>query len=180
MLVLRSMRELYRRVLTWNAVFPMAFALLGVDIVLRVIVIETKTAKYLEAELELEEADNPAVPAYLKRSDQGERGAQELEAEGEHEELPDSSPEELSRIQQFVRNMPPVMTLLGSPRLLNALWATLMQAALMTSLETTVSYSLASRSEDRGLDNSYRFHFTFETPSGLGRPVQGKLSPRAQ
>lgn len=128
-----------------NVVFAMAFGLIGVDIVLRLIVIEKKTAqKYMDPEEEA--AGDPAVPADLERSDQGTVLPDSVE-ERERGDQPDSSPEELSKIRLFLRRMPPVITLLGHPRLLVALWATLMQAVLTTSFETTVSYSTLAHLE---------------------------------
>jgi hypothetical protein len=99
------------------SVFAMAFAFIGIDIILRIIVIEKKTAKLY--------ADDPS--------------------EEQVPQQPEPAASEDAAPRSWTEKLPPIVTLLRYPRLLSALWATLMQAVLTTSFETTVSETLCSR-----------------------------------
>lgn len=97
-----------------GVVFAMAFALIGLDIVLRAIVIEKRVAD-LYADLEPQEPVPPTNTVAAEPTD----------------------PEDMAS-KSCASRLPPILTLLANPRLLNALWASLMQAVLTTAFETTV------------------------------------------
>jgi hypothetical protein len=100
-------------------VFSMAFAFIGIDIILRIIVIEKKTARLY--------ADGPSEEEVPQQSEQ-------------------AAPEDAAS-RSWTEKLPPIITMLRHPRLLNALWATLMQAVFSTSFETTVSDTMCSRNQ---------------------------------
>lgn len=112
----------------------MAIALIGIDIILRLLVIEKATAiRYSD------ETASGAPPAR-------ERAEADTPCDappGEPSVLPDADREECShrasRPHRWAKALPPVVTLLRYPRVLAALWATLMQAVLSTGFESTVS-----------------------------------------
>lgn len=94
-------------------VFGMAFGLLAVDVFLRLIIIEKKVAiQYGITAPPTETIVSPRTPSPV--------------------------PENPSLWYRIHRRLPPVFTLLGHPRLLAALWGTVVQAILTTSCETTI------------------------------------------
>ena len=125
----------------YYSVFGMAFGLIGLDIVLRVVLIEKKAArKWIEvdevhslqghlaahgAEMEL-----PArqLHSHSKRDDAATNSSQAL-----------GIPTEDGGTSAGRQNrLPPIITLLGSRRLLAGLWACLVQASLLTSFDATL------------------------------------------
>lgn len=115
------------------SVFAMAVALIGIDIILRLLVVEKATAiRYTCSD----ETASDAPPAR-------ERAEADASCDGEPSVPPDAGREECShrasRSHRWAKALPPVVTLLRYPRLLAALWATLMQAVLSTGFESTVS-----------------------------------------
>jgi hypothetical protein len=107
----------------------MAFVFIAIDIILRIIVIEKKTAK-LYADPEDEDSELPSAVTNDQSSEQQVQTASGMPVGGE---------ESIAHHQRWTEKLPPIVTLLRYPRLLNALWATLMQAVISTSFETTVS-----------------------------------------
>jgi MFS family permease len=117
----------------YYAVFYMAFALIALDIVLRFSFIEKKVAaRWLATE-------NPSTPSCITLAEAGSisnelqrrNGAQETEVKSEHNVEP-------VRPSRPRMRLPPVVTLLGSRRLLAAFWGTLVVAALTTAFDSTL------------------------------------------
>ena len=119
----------------------MAFGLIGLDIALRLSLIEKKTARRWTDEDVIHSGQAPAaanggeieltpqrVDPQSKRDDSATNGRQDLEA-----------PTESHGTQKSLQNrLPPVITLLGSRRLLAGLWACLVQASLLTAFDATL------------------------------------------
>jgi hypothetical protein len=116
----------------------MAFALLAFDIVLRLAVIEKRTAMlYIDrdgADLGPLNVEDAAAP----REDLPTTSIPLAQEENIGAESRATVPE-ASKRRSWVGKLPPVVTLLRYPRFLNALWASLIQAVISTGFETTVS-----------------------------------------
>ena len=124
----------------YYSVFAMAFGLIGLDIVLRILLIEKKAAqKWIDMD---EASPDQAAPAandgdleltahrstsQSKRVDEATNTTQTLDA-----------PVQSHGIQATIQKLPPVITLLGSRRLLAGLWACVVQASLLTSFDATL------------------------------------------
>ena len=146
----------------------MAYALIGVDIAMRLLLIEKKVArKFLELTGE-EAVDLKTVGASVNKNgkdlkrDSQQRGnnagdaaekVQEREIQpisnaqtAENQQSSEAPVLETHQIAQTSNKsrLPPVITLLGSRRLLASLWATLVIAAIMTQFDSVVSGSLVS------------------------------------
>ncbi|EGP87771.1 uncharacterized protein MYCGRDRAFT_40588 [Zymoseptoria tritici IPO323] len=90
----------------YYAVYAMCFGLIGVDIVMRIVMIEPRNARrWLKTE-------DIATPP---------------------ETSPPSTPP--SKIRLFLHHLPPIVTLLSSRRILAILWACTMASSLMTSFD---------------------------------------------
>ncbi|KAI9703307.1 MAG: hypothetical protein M1836_007873 [Candelina mexicana] len=123
----------------YYSVFAMAFALIGLDILLRLLMVEKKIARqWLTTTMGQEDADctyGPPPPqhldnGYVEASTQPEKSTSEkqgvlIEKEG-------------TRLSRFIARLPAVVTLLKSRRLVAALWGCLVQAALMTSFDSVL------------------------------------------
>ncbi|KAA8904567.1 major facilitator superfamily domain-containing protein [Sphaerosporella brunnea] len=135
------------------AVFAMAFSFIGVDIILRIIVIEKKTAK-LYADPEEVVSGDPV-------------------SNGQSLDPAQATP---AASQRWTEKLPPIVTLLCYPRLLSALWGTLMQAVLSTSFETTVPMYIKDNF-GFGPTGAGLVFLPIIIPSFLG-PLVGKMSDR--
>ncbi|KAG0138062.1 major facilitator superfamily domain-containing protein [Tuber indicum] len=143
------------------SIFAMAFGMLTLDIVLRLIIIEKKiAAKYLPKKVESggpspganpngmfmrggkgseppkspsERSDLIQIPknAHTHTPDNGEGPVNDNENSSNDIEAGPTILKKGSRI-------PPIIRILKYPRLLTALWGTVVQAVIMTSLETTL------------------------------------------
>jgi hypothetical protein len=101
----------------YYAVFGMTFALVAVDIVLRLLMIEVKVAaNYATDENLARETDAPVA------------------ADVKHEEIP-TEILAVAEDTKIARRLPSMVTLLRSPRLLSALFGCLVQAILYTSFD---------------------------------------------
>ena len=130
----------------YDAVFEMTLGLIGVDILLRFVTIERKvamewsrvavlkTAAGHEKERDVEEA--PAEVEQIMSED--------AETDEEHRlpatiqgRLPSENSPALPRPRRRVQ-LPAILTLLSSRRLLSALWGTLVEGAIFSGLETVL------------------------------------------
>ncbi|UPX13264.1 uncharacterized protein EKO05_0003782 [Ascochyta rabiei] len=127
----------------YDAVFGMAYGLIGLDIMLRLLLVEKKVAARWDpvAEVQAQEAaDSPssrAVPAATEQID-SEKG---LTSGG----LGASDPPTSTALRSRRRDrLPPVLALLYSRRLLAALFCALIQAALLTSFDSVLTIHSAN------------------------------------
>ena len=128
----------------YYAVFAMAFGLLALDIALRVVMIEKKIAqKWLIPEKTTTEDDvaggkaeesqitdpQPGIPLHNNLQDSREKG----------KSFNDPGAQVLyTKNTNTVRKFPPIFRLLGSRRILAALWAILVQAGLLSAFDTVL------------------------------------------
>ncbi|KAK5010506.1 hypothetical protein LTR28_009490 [Elasticomyces elasticus] len=114
----------------YYAVFAMAFGLIGVDVVLRLALIEKKIAIKWQTPPERNTPIRKDIPMEIT--------AEKRIAGG----IPDAVTETTTStpyMSPFAkRRLPPVITLLASRRLLAALWGCLIQAALLTSFDSVL------------------------------------------
>lgn len=152
----------------YNAVFGMAYALVGIDIILRIALVEKKVAaRWLPATEEpngsavrnsSDEASNaesstqqtdPDPEKAISASHTAAGGSKEITEEGsqaaetttpiETQEAPINTPS-----RKRVRSrLPPVISLLYSRRLLSALFGALIQAALVTAFDSVLTIRAA-------------------------------------
>lgn len=109
----------------YYAVFAMAFVLIGVDILWRLVLIEKRVATLYEraAPTDNNERANPSPSHSAALHESGER---------EREPIPNR------RAIEKPLNRSAFITLLRYPRLLAALWACMAEAALLTALEASL------------------------------------------
>ncbi|KAF2770280.1 MFS general substrate transporter [Teratosphaeria nubilosa] len=136
----------------YYAVFAMAFGLIGLDIILRLAMVERKIAvrwlpKVAPVEEQKIETHGDAGNNQFRETGDNDAPssdskpeavlASDLAATEKHSE-PSAAPESLEPTQPPIRHtrFPPVIYLLSSRRLLNALWASLMQASLLTAFDS--------------------------------------------
>lgn len=123
----------------YNAVFAMQYALVGIDIAFRLLLVEKRVAQQW--------ITNPTtvinVTAHDKRPVSSERAQL---PEGQHPDIKESSPATAHPMPLYIstaphrltQRLPPVITLLSSRRLINGLWGILAVATLMTSFDSTL------------------------------------------
>lgn len=127
----------------YDAVFGMAYGLIGLDIVLRLLLVEKKVAARWDpvAEDQAKEAadlpDNPSSPAKINTAD-AEKGL----TSGQTETLDQPIGTDLR--ERHRDRLPPVLALLYSRRLLAALFCALIQAALLTSFDSVLTIHAAN------------------------------------
>jgi MFS family permease len=129
----------------YNAVFGMAYALIGLDIVLRLLLVEKKVAARWDSDacvqapvaaseglgLAIASPDTPTTQASdPEKSAPVTAGQPEVDATDHRQRLRD--------------RLPPVLSLLYSRRLWAALLASLLQAALMTSFDSVLTIHAAN------------------------------------
>ncbi|RPA97524.1 MFS general substrate transporter [Choiromyces venosus 120613-1] len=150
----------------YYAVFSIAFGLLALDIFIRLILIEQKiAAKYLPKEVESGESSpgtdsSGMFPGKEKSSESPPGSPHTPKSPGEGSDLMPISKAQTPHnwespadnhnkntsndieagpiIVKKRSRVPPIIRILKYPRLLTALWGTLVQAVLMTTLETTL------------------------------------------
>lgn len=134
----------------YYAVFAMCFGLLAVDIVLRLAIVEVKEAKkWLPSENSVTEEG--AAPHTTAAEGSGQDDAIHTAAEptpgdpekgAAPEKHPDSAgetpPAETAEKDSFLDTLLPFLGLLRKPRLLAALWGTLVHSVIQTSLDSTL------------------------------------------
>jgi len=132
----------------YNAVFAMAYALIGVDIVLRLLLIEKKVAARWDPEaggrvaVTASHAPDTIVPSVVEPVHTN--GTDDAK-----HSLPTVSPPAQTEGSLFPRRrrrdrLPPVLSLLCSCRLLAALFCALVQAALVTAFDSVLTIHAAN------------------------------------
>lgn len=123
----------------YYAVFAMAFALIGLDILLRLALVEKKIAKKWSTPQDENDhgAQSPGETTVQDQTSCVE--AQEKTASDTNVAFEEQRPQQQNHLfSRFIHNLPPVVTLLKSRRLLTALWGSLVQAALITSFDSVL------------------------------------------
>jgi MFS family permease len=129
----------------YNAVFAMAYALIGVDIVLRLLLVEKKVATRWDT--------NASASARVAASNELEQGGSSLftppngksDLEKSVPTTADQPEVDPAKFRQRRRDrLPPVLSLLYSRRLWAALTSSLLQAALMTSFDSVLTIHAAN------------------------------------
>ncbi|TKA76737.1 hypothetical protein B0A49_02707 [Cryomyces minteri] len=174
----------------YNAVFAMAFGLIGVDVVLRLLLVEKKVARrWLKEPGEVdgetvvgaragEQTGNEAAGLEddSARSSPVDKAPKESEPASIEPQPPASPSPPTTLKRRIVANLPPIITLLASRRLLAALWGCLVQASLLTSFDSVlplfVRATFGWTSTGAGL-----IFLPIVLPSFLG-PLVGWLSDR--
>ncbi|TGZ77703.1 MFS general substrate transporter [Ascodesmis nigricans] len=156
------------------AVFGMAFGLLGLDVLLRVVVIEKKTATKYES---------PVTPTVMENANEETEKPQaapgpslSLKSTTETKEVEPLPERPTTKWQRLKARLPPVITLLCHPRLDVALWGSCMQAILMTSFETTVPLFVNETFGWNSVGGGLVF-LSLVIPTFLG-PLVGKICDR--
>ncbi len=124
----------------YYSVFAMAFALIGLDIVLRLLLVEKKIAKqWLKPKEGQDESGSPEHQRPPQPSDNGctKPPLMKKNPTGKLDEGRFGSTKN-TRILRFSARLPPVVTLLKSRRLVAALWSCLVEASLMTSFDSVL------------------------------------------
>jgi MFS family permease len=127
----------------YNAVFAMAYALIGLDIVLRLLLVEKKVAARWDTDT--------SVEARVAASNELGQDASSPSTPNEKADLENSVPTttnqpevDAAEFRQRRRDrLPPVLSLLYSRRLWAALVSSLLQAALMTSFDSVLTIHAA-------------------------------------
>lgn len=139
----------------YYAVFAMCFGLLAVDIILRLAIIEVKEARKWLSEHEEEEGGETATSEPVQRIEgQGDKGIDHVLADDNPGVLEKgevaapaaaptltSTPKETlptGRQGGIVGAIKPFLSLLSKPRLLAALWGTLVHSIIQTSFDSTL------------------------------------------
>lgn len=116
----------------YYSVFAMAFGLIVLDVILRLVMIERKiAAKWLDVPAQQVVPDKDIAP----QEDQKDRAIEETPT---LERLDIAEPAQRSRFRTFVARLPPVVRLCSSQRLLSSLFACLVQSTLLTSFDATL------------------------------------------
>lgn len=117
------------------AVFAMCFGLIGLDIVLRLTLVEKKVAaKWIKTDVAV--ADSDAAATSEKQDDTQKEPQEDLTTTSPPKAFVTDIPTSIAPRQR--RNIPPVISLLASPRMLAALYASLVEASIMTAFDATL------------------------------------------
>ncbi|KAF1808340.1 MFS general substrate transporter [Eremomyces bilateralis CBS 781.70] len=173
----------------YNAVFAMAYTLIGIDIILRLMLIEQKVAlRWIERKdgkkeaVQLENRDSKDPQEQCKpKPAVGTEGADEGISQGiapsattlqgavaVHPPVP--------KQKAIFDRLPPVITLLASRRMLAAVWGIMAQASLLTAFDATLPLFVAQTFGWDSVGAGLLF-LTIVIPSFVS-PVVGKLSDK--
>ena len=136
----------------YYSVWAMAFGLIGLDIVLRLVMVERKIAVRWDSKYQPKRAEVKAQAGALDGKKVGEGDGTESDGderktnENSREDIP-STAEDDNKVSandntttnprnKWFNRLPPVLKLLASRRLLSALWAVLIQSSLVTSFDS--------------------------------------------
>lgn len=124
----------------YPGVFGVAFALLVVDFLMRVLVIEKKVAKRYGLETGSEGDGGPASTQHQdeERGDQEQQSNEEQPLLGSKNVTDDNDAWKLSPNQPRIAHMIPILPCLANPSLLASLLVALVQALLLGSFDATV------------------------------------------
>jgi MFS family permease len=136
----------------YNAVFAMAYALIGVDIAMRLFMIEKKDAKRWEIsetnqpeseqagqdDMEIERATTEATSALTAEEETSKDILPMKEIAEPETELANEGEATEQTHRPTEKRVPALVTLIKSRRLLSALWACLVTATLMTQFDSVL------------------------------------------
>ncbi|KAH9845381.1 putative MFS-type transporter [Teratosphaeria destructans] len=122
----------------YAGVFGIAFAILAIDFVMRVLVIEKKVAKRYEAEDPTSVSDLDTTPSDRQTGDDEEQGEQNEESPLLGSKQEDEKAFKLSENQPWLARKIPILPCLADPRLLTALLVAFVQAALLGNFDATI------------------------------------------
>ena len=130
----------------YYSVWAMAFGLIGLDIILRLVMVERKIAVRWDPQFEPKRAEVLAgdQKTMTKQLDEKPDGTES--DEDNKMEVPASQPtdqhvhdeDDPNARDKWFNRLPPVLKLLASRRLLSALWAVLIQSCLLTSFDSVL------------------------------------------
>lgn len=116
----------------YYAVYEIAFALIGLDILLRLVVVEKRTARKYMASIE-DPCFDPLLPQPALNDDEERRS---LDSTGNVTDAESESPAASTNPRSvWQRRLPPFLWLLGSRRLLVAMLGAMMWGILVTSFD---------------------------------------------
>ncbi|CRG82978.1 putative MFS-type transporter C18,02 [Talaromyces islandicus] len=117
----------------YNGVWALCYGFIGLDFVLRIVLVEKKVAKRWD----IASGSEPQGDVQAER--RLEASAEETgEETGETTEIRDEATPTQTRVQKLTSRLPPVITLLASRRLLAALFASIVQASLVASFDSVL------------------------------------------
>ncbi|KAF2765362.1 MFS general substrate transporter [Teratosphaeria nubilosa] len=122
----------------YAGVFGIAFAILAIDFVMRVLVIEKKVAKRYEAEDPNSVSDLNTTPNERHNGNDEEQGEQNEESPLLGSKQEDEKAFKLSENQPWICRKIPILPCLADPRLLTALLVAFVQAALLGNFDATI------------------------------------------
>lgn len=129
----------------YYSVWAMAFALLGLDIILRLIMVERKIAVRWDPRFEPKRAEGMTSDQKIATRQLDEGPDDEIELEDDRSQEPASDSTDSHSLEdgpdtrdKWYHRLPPLIKLLASRRLLSALWAVLIQSALLTSFDSVL------------------------------------------
>lgn len=174
----------------YGAVFGVAYALIGLDVILRLLLVEKKiaarwnpgvggraslwntqnTKEQQSAEAVQEPSNTPEAKEPVALPTDPEQGTVRLE---EHASIESSHPPRKRRVRD---RLPPVLSLLYSRRLLAALFGAGMQAAILTAFDSVLTIHVADTFNWKSTGAALLF-LPIVIPSFLG-PIFGWLSDR--
>ncbi|PSN66661.1 MFS transporter-like protein [Corynespora cassiicola Philippines] len=123
----------------YDAVFGMCYALIGVDIILRLLLVEKKVA----ARWDPEAAGRERTVQIQASQNNPEGGAVVNEPRQDTLEVEQVSPSG-SKPRRLRNRLPPVLSLLYSRRLLSALFGSIIQASIFTSFDSVLTLHAAN------------------------------------
>ncbi|KAM0720619.1 hypothetical protein Q7P37_004756 [Cladosporium fusiforme] len=124
----------------YYSVWAMAFGLIGLDIVLRLAMVERKIAVRWDKQYEPKRAEMQADASGESQAATKQVGEESREHESDEDVTKDAErPASLhTSPAKWYNRLPPVLRLLSSRRLLSALWAVLVQSSLLTSFDSVL------------------------------------------
>ena len=121
----------------YYSVYYMAFGLIGIDIILRMALVETKVArKWIEgSHLQQTSSSLPTAPQNQDRLSTSKQSLPQISMA----DLAPNDQEKLSDPSTKPSSLPPILTLLSSRRLLAALWGCMVQALFYTAFDSVLA-----------------------------------------
>lgn len=175
----------------YYAVFSMAFACIGIDIILRLVLVETRRAQRWDSKIGPDDIQKPETGTAEDAKKQGSDNSSSetpdilsprrtVSKEGNNPSTsnvyqPQPEPSQ-SRRRHLLRRLPPTVTLLLNARFLLAFWGCVFQSVIITGLDAViplfVSHTFRWTSSGAGL-----LFLAFVIPSFF-TPITGYLSDR--
>jgi hypothetical protein len=129
----------------YYSVWAMAFGLIGLDIILRLVMVERKIAVRWDSQYEPKRAETSSGEQQIvaKQLDEKAEGT-ESDDDKKNDPLSESDNDHVNEAgdsntrDKWYNRLPPVLKLLASRRLLSALWAVLIQSCLLTSFDSVL------------------------------------------